>query len=124
VFWTVIVQVCYHGTSVNRAQWYCVGVGVSYASICSAREEWVARSGLARIAENTLRNFVAIAVEDEGDLVADCRFDGGGREGEAGFGHLYLDDAVTDEVSNDPRDISCSKVMRTLLKQTGRKREC
>jgi hypothetical protein len=68
---------------------------VSYASASGARVEWVGRRGLAGFAaEGTLRDGVAVAVEGEGDLVADGRFDALGCEGEAVFGDLDLVDAV------------------------------
>lgn len=68
---------------------------VSYASASGARVEWVGRRGLAGLAaEGTLRDGVAVAVEGEGDLVADGRFDALRGEGEAVFGYLDLVDAV------------------------------
>jgi hypothetical protein len=57
--------------------------GCSYSSVCSAREEWVGSERLACIAENTLSDVVAVAVEVESDLVTDCRCDAVGCEGEA-----------------------------------------
>ena len=54
---------------------------------------------MARLAEDTLRDVVAIAVEGEGDLVADRCFDGGRGEGEAALGNLNLVDTVHDELA-------------------------
>lgn len=92
VFETVMVQVCYSQVSDLDTLVRCGGI--SYASACSARVEGVGRRGLAEGAEGALRDAVAVAVEGEGNLVADCSFDAGGGEGEAAFGNLDLVDAV------------------------------
>jgi hypothetical protein len=72
---------------------------VAYSSVCSAREEWVRCIWLTCIAEVSLRYVVAVPVEDEGDLVADCGFYGGWCECEAILGNLDCVDAVDNELA-------------------------